>query len=99
MSQPIFADGIADIMVVGGVVRIEFFTLVREGEAPISGEQPNMTRKPAFTVTMPLPGFGGSLSLLEDVKNKMLAEGVLKARSDADQPTPEITLKKRSSFS
>ena len=44
MSQTIFSDGVADVVVIGGVVRIDFFTLVRDPstklQAQTSGNEP-----------------------------------------------------------
>ncbi len=83
MPQSVFVDGIAEISVIGGVVRIDFFSVVpsREGAAK-SSDGSNLTRVPAMTVAMPLPGFVSSLQALDDTRNKMIAEGVIKTRSE-----------------
>lgn len=79
MAQAIFTDGILDIVVVNGVVRIEFFTLAPNRDDPAKSPDPNaMTRSRVLTVGMPLVGFAGSLKVLDEIRRKLVADGVLK---------------------
>jgi hypothetical protein len=85
MSQTIFTDGILDIVIVNGVVRIEFFTLTPNRDNPANSPDPtNMSRTRVLTVGMPLAGFAGSLKFMDDLKQKLIADGVL--RDTPEQP-------------
>jgi hypothetical protein len=80
MRQSIFVDGVAEVAVIGGVVRIDFFSLApnRDGAGNGSG----MVRVPVVTVAMPLSGFAGSMEALENVRAKMIADGVVQKGLD-----------------
>lgn len=79
MAQTIFTDGILDIVVVNGVVRIEFFTLTPNRDDPAKSPDPSaMTRTRVLTVGMPLAGFAGSLKVLDEIKRKLVTDRILK---------------------
>jgi hypothetical protein len=84
MSEAFFADGIADIAVVGGIVRIEFFMMTPDrATAPAAGESPTLQRVRTMTVAIPLAGFAGSLNMFDGLRQRLIADGVLKTRDDA----------------
>jgi hypothetical protein len=87
MSDSVFADGISDIVIAGGVVRIEFFVLAPDREASAKSGEPAMQRVRTATVAMPLAGFAGSLKMLDDLRQKLVADGILKPAGD--QPAQE----------
>ena len=79
MSQTVFSDGVADVVVIGGIVRIDFFTLVRDPstklQAKTSGnDPPPMQRSKEVTVAIPIPAFLGSYNILEQVRKALLNE-------------------------
>ena len=78
-SSTIFADRITNIAVTGAVVRIEFGTLTLP---PAEGATPTLT--PNQTLVMPLDGFLASFGMLESVVKKMIADGVVKPRPQAE---------------
>jgi len=76
MSQTIFSDGVADVVVVGGVVRIDFFTLVRDPstklQAQTSGDEPPpMQRNREVAVAIPIPAFLASYNILGSSRNRV----------------------------
>ena len=84
MTETSFADGIADITVTGGIVRIEFFVLgLDRNSPPKPGENSRMQVSRTITVAMPLAGFATSLKSIDEFKQKLLDAGVLKSTPDA----------------
>lgn len=78
-SSTSFADRITNIAVTGAVVRIELGIVAlpaAEGGAP--------TLTPSQTLVMPLDGFLASFGMLESVVKKMVADGVVKPRPQAE---------------
>ncbi len=74
-----FADRIVNIAVTGTVVRIEFGAL-----APPASEGAAPTLVSSQTLVMPLDGFLASFGMLESVVKKMIADGVVKPRPQAE---------------
>ena len=102
MPETIFSDGVADVTIVGGVVRIEFFTLVREPGGPkrqAGGEPPPMQRRHEVTIAMPIPAFSGSFNVLDDVRKALLNEGVIQSTSERPAATVHSPAKKSPNFS
>jgi hypothetical protein len=89
MSDSVFADGISDIVIAGGVVRIEFFVLTPDRDASAKAGEPAMQRIRTATVAMPLTGFAGSLKMLDDLRQKLVADGILRPAGDAPTPEPQ----------
>lgn len=76
----IFADGIANVAVGNGVVRVDLVTQRFEAPDPQSKEG----RPPKLDVThhlvMPLPGFLNALALMEQVRAKLIKDGALQVK-------------------
>jgi hypothetical protein len=102
MPETIFSDGVADVTVIGGVVRIEFFTLIREPGAQKrspGGEAPPMQRRHEVTIAMPIPAFSGSFNVLEEVRKALLSEGVIQSTAERPASTVHGPAKKSPNFS
>lgn len=83
MAESLFVDGISEITVTNGVVRIEFFTLSIDRNAPAKpGEAPRMQVGHSMTVAMPLQGFATSLTSIDQVKQKLIDSGAMKKAAD-----------------
>jgi len=73
MTQQFFADGISEITVAAGVVRMEYFVFQKGGGTP--------EKQPLFTLLMPIEGFANSIPGLQDLFDKMLKDGIIKQRA------------------
>ena len=83
MPESLFADGIAEIAITSGVVRIEFFTLSMDRNSQAKpGETPRLQAARSVTVAMPLAGFVGSLKSFDDFKQRLIDGGMLKNMPD-----------------
>ena len=83
MTETLFADGIAEITASNGVVRIEFFSLaVDRKTSPAAGETPRMQVVPNITLVLPMAGFVASLTSIDNMKQKLIATGVIKQAPD-----------------
>lgn len=75
----IFVDVLGNVVVTGGVVRLEFVRL--------TGVEPT-TKKPTFElshrVVLPLDGFLRSLALQEGLRNKLVKDGVIKVEAGGE---------------
>jgi len=79
VTESLFVDGISEITVTNGVVRIEFFTLAIDRSAAAKpGEAPKMHAGQHLTVAIPLPGFVTSLSSIDQIKQKLIAAREMK---------------------
>lgn len=81
----IFVDVLGNLVVTGGVVRMEFMR--------VTGVEPE-TKKPKFElshrVVLPLDGFLRSLALQEGLRKKLIEDGVIKVEArgeEAKNPT------------
>lgn len=72
MSHTIFADGIGEISVSGGVVRIELVTSIKRSTKETE-------RRSAGMIAVPIEGFANLVPPLQQVLQKMVDEGVVKA--------------------
>ncbi len=79
-----FADRIVNIAVTGAVIRIEFGVL-----APPASEGAAAKLVPIHTLVMPLDGFLASFGMLESVVRKMIADGLVKPKPQAEQVVAE----------
>src|SRR5712692_2167756 len=80
MPQTIFSDGVAEVVVMGGVVRIDFFTLAVDRNAVAEeGKPPPMQRVREVTVAMPVPAFAGTMNALDNARQRLIADGVIPA--------------------
>jgi hypothetical protein len=75
----LFVDGVSEISVTNGVVRIEFFTMfVDRSAAAKPGDGPKMHAAQTLTVAIPLPGFVASLSSIDQIRQKLIDSGAIK---------------------
>lgn len=83
MAESLFVDGISEITVTNGVVRIEFFTMSVDRKAATKpGEPPRMQVGHSLTVAMPLQGFATSLTSIDQVKQKLIDSGAMKKAAE-----------------
>jgi len=83
VAESLFVDGISEITVTNGVVRIEFFTLSIDRSAPPKpGEPPRMQVGHSTTVAMPLQGFVASLTSIDHLKQKLIDSGAMKKAAE-----------------
>ena len=80
----IFADGMAEITLSGGMVRIDLCSLSpskqdKEGKPQLEFRQ---------RIIMPPDGFLRSFSAMEDLVKKLVDAGVVKTRDGESQPAP-----------
>jgi hypothetical protein len=73
----IFADGIANVSVGTGVVRIDFFVARAEGPPAAPGDTSNMRRDVHLSVNVPLPTFVNSMNVLQALMNQLIQDGVV----------------------
>ena len=80
-----FCDGIKEVTIFNGVARLEFHRLQSMG-----GGGPNRDVQPVveLIVALPTQGFLQALTVLEQVRDQMIKEGVLKPAEPASQPAP-----------
>lgn len=96
-----FADGVADVVIVGPIARIDFFVLrPGSGQPRAAGEQPDLQRVSAFTIAMPVDALANSVTILDDVRRKLVEGGMLTQGAAPGQepaverksPTPNFKL-------
>jgi hypothetical protein len=79
-SEDIFADGIGEITLSGGMVRMDFVTLV--------GSQNDAENKPRLEfrqrVVMPPDGFLRSFSAMENLVKQLMDAGLVKSREGGE---------------
>ena len=68
-----FCDGLRDVTVVNGVVRLEFHRL----EVVERGGNRELRPVGEFTVALPVPGFVHALGVLENVRERFIAQGLI----------------------
>ena len=68
-----FCDGLKEVTVVNGVVRLEFHRL----EAVQRGQNRELQPVVEFTVALPVQGFLQALGVLESVRARFAEQGVL----------------------
>lgn len=71
-SQQLFADGISEITVSGGVVRVQFFVGSRKSN------DATLERQPVFGLAMPIEGYANSVQAMQQLLEKMVADGLLR---------------------
>lgn len=80
-SNDIFADGIGEITLAGGMVRMDLVTLVGSQNDPEN--KPRLV--PSRRVVMPPDGFLRSFSAMENLVKQLIDAGLVKPR-DGEQP-------------
>jgi hypothetical protein len=80
-----FCDGLKDVTIVNGVARLEFHRL----EVVERGGNRELRPVGEFTVALPVPGFVHALGLLENVRERFIAQGLVTpadAQKAGDRP-------------
>lgn len=79
-NQEVFADGIGEISLSGGMVRLDLVSLV--------GSQNEADKKPTYKVkgrvVMPPEGFLRSFSAMENLVKQLMEAGLVRPRDNAD---------------
>jgi hypothetical protein len=70
----LFCDGLKDVSIVNGVARLEFQRLETVTEA---GNR-ELRAVAEFTVAIPLQGLAQTLSLLDNIRERLVREGIFK---------------------
>ena len=81
-----FCDGLKEVSVVNGVVRLEFHRL----EAVQRGQNRELQPAVEFTIALPLQGFMQALGVLESVRQRFVEQGLIPppGATDAGAPPP-----------
>ena len=82
MAQEIYADGIGEITLSGGMVRMDLFTLVGSQKDPENKPRMEFSRR----VIMPPDGFLRSFSAMENLVKQLIEAGLVKTREGEDGP-------------
>jgi hypothetical protein len=77
-----FCDGLKEVTILNGVARLEFHRLQPTGPA---GPNRNVEPVTEMIVALPVQGFLQALTILEQVRDKLTQEGILKP-ADTAQP-------------
>ena len=76
-----FVDGLADVMITGGVARLDFFSLRPTGAKMERGQEGNaLAPTPALTLAIPIEGLANAAKILDDVRKRLLQEGIIQER-------------------
>lgn len=80
-----FCDGLKEVTIFNGVARLEFHRLQSTGRGT-----PGRDVEPVVELILALPtqGFLQALTVLEQVRDRMIQEGVLKPAEPAPPPAP-----------
>jgi hypothetical protein len=70
-----FCDGIKEVTLMNGVARLEFFRLQPAGPPGPNREVQGVTE---LIVALPAPSFLQALSVLEQIRDQLVKEGVVK---------------------
>ena len=79
-----FCDGLREVTVVNGVVRLEFHRL----EAVQRGQNRELQPVAEFTVALPVQGFMQALGVLESVRARFAEQGLLTPAASPEGGTP-----------
>ena len=79
-----FCDGLKEVSVVNGVVRLEFHRL----EAVQRGGNRELQPISEFTIALPLQGFMQALGVLENVRARFAEQGLIGAAGSSEGNTP-----------
>ena len=71
MSNYVFADSVANVSVVNGIVRLELIASTVDGQSEIKPS-------PAGTLILPLNGFINLHAQIDKIIKKMVEDGILK---------------------
>jgi hypothetical protein len=79
-----FCDGLKEVSVVNGVVRLEFHRL----EAVQRGGNRELQPTAEFTIALPLQGFMQALGVIENVRTRFAEQGLLTPAGTPEGGTP-----------
>jgi hypothetical protein len=79
-----FCDGLKEVTVVNGVVRLEFHRL----EAVQRGQNRELQPVVEFTVALPVQGFLQALGVLESVRQRFIEQGLIPSAGSTDAGAP-----------
>jgi hypothetical protein len=83
-----FCDGLKDVTIVNGVARLEFHRL----EVAERGGNRELRPVSEFTVALPVQGFVNALGMLESVRERFAAQGLItpagSKKGDSGPPEP-----------
>lgn len=82
-QRDVFADGIGEITLAGGMVRMDLVTLVGSQNDPENKPRLEFSRR----VVMPPDGFLRSFSAMENLVKQLIEAGLVKPR-DGEQAAP-----------
>jgi hypothetical protein len=84
-----FCDGLREVTVVNGVVRLEFHRL----EAVQRGQNRELQPVVEFTVALPVQGFMQALGVLESVRARFAEQGVIPRPGSPEGGPPPLPAK------
>lgn len=87
MKNSIFMDGIANIVLVDGVVRFDLVALANAGQVSQKDAPPHLDVVASLATTM--PGFLRLHEQMQGVINRMLEQGLLKKNIEPN-PVPPV---------
>jgi hypothetical protein len=79
-----FCDGLREVTVVNGVVRLEFHRL----EAVQRGGNRELQPISEFTIALPLQGFMQAIGVLENVRARFAEQGLIPPPGSSEAGTP-----------
>ena len=90
-----FCDGLREVTVVNGVVRLEFHRL----EAVQRGQNRELQPVVEFSVALPVQGFMQALGVLESVRQRFAEQGIIPPPGSTDAGAPPPPPAKSPNFS
>ncbi len=81
-----FCDGLKEVTVVNGVVRLEFHRL----EAVQRGGNRELQPVVEFTVALPVQGFMQAIGVLQNVRDRFVEQGVVAPAGSPDGEAPPM---------
>jgi len=90
-----FCDGLKEVTVVNGVVRLEFHRL----EAVQRGQNRELQPVVELTVALPVQGFLQALGVLESVRQRFAEQGIIPPPGSTDAGAPPPPPAKSPNFS
>jgi hypothetical protein len=88
MKFDLFADGIANLSIATGVVRIDFYVVRPQGQNTSGSGASEDERDIHLSVNLPLPGFVGSINMLQRVMSELIQRGVVSASRPPQEASP-----------
>lgn len=90
-----FCDGLKEVTVVNGVVRLEFHRL----EAVQRGQTRELQPVAEFTLALPMQGFLAALNILQNVRDRFAEQDLLPPAGPDGSPPPPPNPAKSPNFS